>query len=113
MMKLNAGAGINVLLLLFFAMLFSGVLPFIGQAKNVSNYSDLITDSRPLGQANSKRVLIGTYPVDNWIQESHYWHKIVEAAKDNPALQEALERAKVLYELSKKNDDGPVMHHPV
>jgi len=52
MMKLNAGAGINVLLLLFFAMLFSGVLPFIGQAKNVSNYSDLITDSRPLGQAN-------------------------------------------------------------
>ena len=68
---------------------------------------------RPLGQANSKRVLIGTYPVDNWIQESHYWHKIVEAAKDNPALQEALERAKVLYELSKKDDDGPVMHHPV
>ena len=39
--------------------------------------------------------------------------KIVEAAKDNPALQESLERAKVLYELSKKDDDGPVMHHPV
>ena len=68
---------------------------------------------RPIGKSHSKRVLIGTYPVDNWIQESHYWHKIVEAAKDNPALQEALERAKVLYELSKKNDDGPVMHHPV
>ena len=68
---------------------------------------------RPIGKSHSKRVLIGTYPVDNWIQESHYWHKIVEAAKDNPALQEALERAKVLYELSKKDDDGPVMHHPV
>jgi len=68
---------------------------------------------RPIGKSHSERVLIGTYPVDNWIQESHYWHKIVEAAKDNPALQEALERAKVLYELSKKDDDGPVMHHPV
>ena len=68
---------------------------------------------RPIGKSHSERVLIGTYPVDNWIQESHYWHKIVTAAKDNPALQEALERAKVLYELSKKDDDGPVMHHPV
>jgi len=68
---------------------------------------------RPVGKSHSERVLIGTYPVDNWIQESHYWHRIVTAAKDNPALQEALERAKVLYELSKKNDDGPVMHHPV
>ena len=68
---------------------------------------------RPIGKSHSERVLIGTYPVDNWIQESHYWHKIVEAAKDNPALQEALERAKVLYELSKKDNNGPVMHHPV
>lgn len=68
---------------------------------------------RPIGKSHSERVLIGTYPVDNWIQESHYWHRIVTAAKDNPALQEALERAKVLYELSKKNNDGPVMHHPV
>ena len=68
---------------------------------------------RPVGKSHSERVLIGTYPVDNWIQESHYWHKIVTAAKGNPALQEALERAKVLYELSKKDDNGPVMHHPV
>lgn len=52
MMRLNVGVGINVLLLLFFAGLFSGVMPFVGQAKNIHNYSDTITDSRPLGQAN-------------------------------------------------------------
>jgi hypothetical protein len=52
MRKLNVGAGINLVLLLFFAVLFSGVLPFVGQAKNVTNYSDTISDSRPLGQAN-------------------------------------------------------------
>ena len=52
MLKRNVGACINVLLLLFFAALFSGVLPFIGQAKNINNYNDTISDSRPLGQSN-------------------------------------------------------------
>ena len=65
---------------------------------------------REVGKPHSERVLIGTYPVDNWIRESHYWHQIVSAAKDNPALQEVLDRAKVLYELSKKDDSGPTMH---
>ena len=68
---------------------------------------------RAVGQPHSKRVLIGTYLVDTWIKESHYWHRIVKAATGNPALQEALERAKVLYELSKKDNDEPTMHHPV
>lgn len=52
MMKLNVGACINVFLLLFFTALFSGGLPMMGQAKNVSSYSDLITDSQPLAQSN-------------------------------------------------------------
>ena len=65
---------------------------------------------RPVGGPVNERVLVGTYDVDNWVKESHYWNKIISAAKDNPALQEALERAKVIYELSKKDDDGPIMH---
>ena len=52
MIKLNVGACINIFVLLFFALLFTGVLPFIGNAKNVSHYSDTISNSRPLGQAN-------------------------------------------------------------
>jgi len=52
MSKLNVGVCINVLVLLFFAALFSGLIPFTGQAKNINTYSDLITESRPLGQSN-------------------------------------------------------------
>jgi len=52
MMKLNVGAGINVFLLLFFTALFSGMLPTLGYARNVSNYSDTISQSGPLRQAN-------------------------------------------------------------
>jgi hypothetical protein len=31
------------------------------------------------------------------------WEKILNAAEDNPALQEAIERVKLLYHLGKKN----------
>lgn len=33
-------------------MIFTGVLPLTGQAKNIAHYSDTITNSHPLGQAN-------------------------------------------------------------
>jgi len=39
------------------------------------------------------------------------WEPIVFAAEQNPALQEAIERVKILYELSKQ--DQPIAHHPV
>ena len=35
------------------------------------------------------------------IKENQLWHKIRQAAQTNPALQEALDRVKVIYELSK------------
>ena len=34
---------------------------------------------------------------DYWVK----WHNILEAAKTNPMLQEALDRAQVIYELSR------------
>lgn len=37
------------------------------------------------------------------LKESQLWGNIKRAAKTNPALQEALDRVKLLYELSKKN----------
>jgi uncharacterized membrane protein YgcG len=52
MTRLSFGACINVVLLLFFAALFSGLVPSIGEARNINTYSDLITDSRPLAQSN-------------------------------------------------------------
>ena len=39
------------------------------------------------------------------------WEPIVFAAEQNPALQEAIDRVKVLYELSRQ--DEPIAHHPV
>lgn len=42
---------------------------------------------------------------------SSTWIPILEAAEHNPALQDALNRAKVIYELSKQHNT--IMHHPV
>lgn len=39
------------------------------------------------------------------------WGPIFEAAEHNPALQDALERAKLVYELSRTQDT--IFHHPV
>jgi hypothetical protein len=41
--------------------------------------------------------------VDQQLEEEMTWMKIVQAARTNPALQEALDRARVIYELG-KND---------
>ena len=40
------------------------------------------------------------------------WIPIVLAAEQNSALQDALDRAKIIYELTKQDDD-PIQHHPV
>ncbi len=37
------------------------------------------------------------------IKENRYWHTILIEAKSNPVLQDAVDRVKILYELSKKN----------
>jgi hypothetical protein len=37
----------------------------------------------------------------NKYKENQLWHEIRSAAESNPALQEALDRVKVIYELSK------------
>jgi hypothetical protein len=38
------------------------------------------------------------------IKEDRLWNEILVAAKTNPALQEAMDRVKVIYELSKKDE---------
>lgn len=40
---------------------------------------------------------------DQQLEEEMLWTKIVQTAKNNPTLQEALDRARVIYELI-KND---------
>lgn len=69
--------------------------------------------AREMGAAPDTRVAIGwdwepeTNPARvrgcgfDEIQENHLWHEIRRAAQTNPALQEAIDRVKVIYELSK------------
>jgi hypothetical protein len=43
-------------------------------------------------------------PVIDHLRDSQLWGEIRRAAKTNPVLQDALDRVKIIYELSK--DDG-------
>lgn len=43
-------------------------------------------------------------PLHEHLKESKLWGDIHRAAKSNPLLQEALDRVKILYELSKKDE---------
>ena len=69
--------------------------------------------ARKLGE--TERILIGEeYALDTnrrRMQIADDWVPIVEAAEHNPALQDALDRVKLVYELSKTQDT--IFHHPV
>jgi hypothetical protein len=72
-----------------------------------------VTYAREAGAPASERIAIG------WDYEFRKqlildeWHKILEAAEQNPALQDAIDRVKVLYELSRDPEKEPPMWHPV
>ena len=50
-------------------------------------------------------------PLYEHIQEDKLWGEIRRAAKDNPALQKAMEQCIIIYHLSKTTES--VAHHPV
>jgi len=72
--------------------------------------ADGIIYAREFGADPSTRVEIGRNydgrthngrPLHEHIREKQIWEDIHRAAETNPALQEALDRVKILYELSK------------
>ena len=71
--------------------------------------ADGVIYAREMGADPRDRFVVGYEsnkdydPVRNNIKENQQWHEIRSAANTNPALQEALDRVKVIYELS-KND---------
>ena len=71
------------------------------------------TYARKVGQ--TERILIGEDFISDHrrikIEIAEEWFPIILAAEQNPALQEAIERVKILYELSKR--DQSIDHHPV
>ncbi len=76
-------------------------------ATYIYEHSDGITYARESGAAPSTRFEIGRtlerQKKDFDRQEDKLWHDIRRAASDNKELQFALERVKLIYELSRKD----------
>ena len=70
-------------------------------ATYIYEHANGITYAREFGQ--TERFEIGRSYVVNDYAEDKLWGDIHRAAKNNPALQEVLDRAKLLYYLSKEN----------
>ena len=76
-------------------------------ATYIYEHVDGVTYARELGAQPSKRFEIGRTFIkkqkDYVEQQSQFWTDVVEAAKKNKVLQDAIDRVKILYELSKDN----------
>ena len=47
------------------------------------------------------------------VQREQQWMAILKMSERSPALQEAVDCAIIIYELSKTDGDEPLMWHPV
>ena len=69
--------------------------------------ADGIVYAREFGADPRDRFVVGYESASDFdtvrdsIKENQLWHEIRQAAETNPTLKEALDRVKVLYELSK------------
>ena len=70
-----------------------------------------ITYAREAGSPLNTRFEIGRDYDRTLRDESELWEKIIIEGKNNPALQKALDNAKLIYHLSKKQE--PLFWHPV
>lgn len=89
----------------------------MGQLKPGATYiyekANGVTYAREMGAPASERIAIGwdyEFRKQAMLDE---WNRILEAGKQNPALQDAIDRVKVLYELSRDPEKDPPMWHPV
>lgn len=82
-------------------------------AKYIYERADGVTYAREFGSDPLSREAIGWdydprtedgRPVVDQLKDNKLWGEIRRAAKENPLLQDALDRAKIIYELSKKDD---------
>ena len=77
--------------------------------------ADGVIYARKIGQDPTTRLPVGwdldTQKKLEKFRHDTEWQSIFEEAEHNAALQDALSRVKVIYELSKQDDTIP--HHPV
>ena len=79
--------------------------------------ADGVTYAREAGAHPGDRIAIGwDYDYQKKTETTErikLWGRIHQAAKTNPALQEALDRVIILYKLSNQDDQEPPDWHPV
>lgn len=84
-------------------------------AQYVYERANGIIYARRIGDAANQRIEIGrdydSKSLYQDLQESKLWGEIHRAARTNPALQDALDRVKLIHALSKQDESIP--HHPV
>jgi len=73
-------------------------------AKYIYEHADGITYAREFGAPHSDRFEIGRDYKRHLKDELQLWEEIVREGRTNEALQNALDRVKILYHLSKKNN---------
>ena len=73
-------------------------------AKYIYEKADGITYAREFGAPHSDRFEIGRDYERFLRDELRLWEDIVQAGRTNKTLQEILERAKIVYHLSKKDN---------
>ncbi len=69
--------------------------------KYIYEKADGITYAREFGSTSTNRIVVGYDFKAEEKQEDELWKEIRKAAKTNKSLQRALDRAKILYRLSK------------
>lgn len=76
-------------------------------ATYIYEHSDGITYAREFGSSPTTRVEIGRtlekQTLEESLKESKLWGEIHRAAKTNPLLRDALERAIMIYHLGRKD----------
>lgn len=74
-------------------------------ATYIYEHADGVTYAREFGA--TERFEIGRtlekQKKDNDRKQNQFWSDVIEAAESNPLLQEAIDRVKIIYELSKDN----------
>ena len=73
-------------------------------AKYIYEKADGITYAREFGAPHNERFEIGRDYERYLKDELRLWEDIVRAGRTNQSLQAALERAKIVYHLSKKDN---------
>ena len=78
-------------------------------ATYVYEHADGITYAREFGAPHNQRFEIGRtlekQSLTDSIKEDRLWGEIRRASKSNPLLQDAIDRVKIIYELSKKDGE--------